>query len=131
MWNLADDVYPFRNLETTELGPTVVLQFAFRRLASDPQHHRCVNTLSIDRMRLCERYRFEHCRIGQEHHINVTRRDLLATPVDELLDPSFQIEIAARVQAAKISTTEPSINKTRGVCLRVVNVSGDNGRTTH
>jgi hypothetical protein len=25
MWDLADDVYPFRNLEATELGTTVVL----------------------------------------------------------------------------------------------------------
>src|SRR5205823_9859652 len=57
--------------------------------------------------------------------VDLTGGDLLAAPVDQLLDPADQLQVAVGVQAPAVAGAEPAVNEGGGVGLRVALVAVD------
>src|SRR5437868_12125427 len=53
-------VDPFRNFESTELRAAIISQFTLSPFRSRAQNDRCLDTLTVHRVGLAERCRFEH-----------------------------------------------------------------------
>ena len=60
-------------------------------------------------MRDGERHALLHCRVVQQDLVHFARRDLLATAVDDLLQPAGDGEVPFRVHHALIAGAEPAI----------------------
>src|SRR5205807_7144409 len=65
---------------------------------------------------------------AQQDLVDLPRRDLLAAPVDHLLEPPDQSQVAVGVEYALVAGAEPAVGEGRGVRLRVVGVAVDHAR---
>src|SRR5687768_9149175 len=73
--------------------------------------------------------RFGHSGMREQHFVNLARRNLFATAIDQLFQPADQMQVPFLVQIPLIAGTKPLIEKRRGVCLGIVFVSRDHVRT--
>ena len=76
-------------------------------------------------MRNAEGCRLGYGRVLAEHLIDLARRDLLATPVDDLLEPAGDEEEAVVIQVALIAGSEPAVDEGDAVGRGVVLVARD------
>ena len=61
-------------------------------------HHRRGHFFAPRGVRHAEAHRLRHCRMRQQHLVDLPRRDLLTAAVDQLLEPARERQIAVRVQ---------------------------------
>jgi hypothetical protein len=89
------------------------------------QHHGGGHLLAERGVRDPEGDRLRHRRVAQQHLVDLPRRDLLATPVDQLLDAADQGQVAALVEHALVAGQEPAFQEGFGVGLGVGGVAVD------
>src|SRR6202034_3458499 len=67
----------------------------------------------------------------EQHFLDLVGRDLLPGPVDELLHPADQGEVAVRAELADVAGAEPAPTERGGGRGRIVEVRLDDGRAAH
>ena len=77
------------------------------------------------RDRLADRFVFE------EDLVDLARRDLLSSPVDDLLQPTRDRDVALLVDDTRITGAEPAAGESRGVRLRPMFVAAEDVGTAH
>ena len=71
-----------------------------------------------------ERRRLDDVRVLEQRDVDLARRHLLTTAVDQLLEPPGDGEVAVFVEAPLIAGAEPSVDERRLVRSGVVDVPG-------
>ena len=100
-----------RRLECRQAFGEECRKLLLGRRQSLAQDDRRADVLAEDRMRHRECNGLENRRVVHQSFVNLTRRNLLATAIDDLLQPSGQRQVAVGVDDALIAGAEqPSTN---------------------
>ena len=93
--------------------------------------HRSRNGLAEPRMRLREDDCVRNGVVTEQRLLHLSRRDLLAAAVDDLLEASAQEEIAVVVEIALVSRAEPAVGEGLPVRVRVSLVAREDVRPAY
>ena len=102
------------------------LRMTVRRL-NDGSH----DILAQPGMRNTENRSTLHSWLRQQPLLYLERRDLGATPVDDVGDPTFQVQIPILVEPAQIAGTKPTIDEGRRTGDRIVQVTRSHPGAAH
>ena len=85
----------------------------------------CGDFFSPGLMRNTETHGFGHRRMGQQHFVDLSWRDLFAATVDELFDARHERQISLLVEKSLIARAEPAIDERLRIRFRIVLVSAE------
>src|SRR5262249_2280218 len=134
-WTLRDrgqDRNPGRPLEGGQVIRAVGGEFPWRGPPGPvPEDDHNAYLLAVLLVRHRVGRRLGDRRMAEQHGLHLVRRDLLAGPVDQLLDAAHQGQVPVRAEPADIAGAEPAVPE-RGLRRGwVIEVLIDDGRATH
>src|SRR6516165_8394424 len=95
------------------------LQLRGGGVALRTQHDGGCDLLAKAGMRKAESRRFRHCRMAEQHLIDLQGCNLLASPIDLFLDAAGEHEVAVGVETAEVASTEPTADERTGIRIRI------------
>mmetsp|Transcript_35722 Transcript_35722/g.111464 ORF Transcript_35722/g.111464 Transcript_35722/m.111464 type:complete len:328 (-) Transcript_35722:672-1655(-) len=118
------DEEALRHLEVAQALLREGQDLRLRGLLPRPQHHRRIHFLTILLIGRGKGHRLGHDFACQEHGVDLQGGDLLATTVDEFLEPAGEGKVTVGVKHPLITCVEPSVHEGLLRGLRIVVVPG-------
>ena len=109
--NLVHDYDPARNLEVRQTAEQEPAQLVFCRACPGLQDDRRRDVLPKRGMGNRKGGRLPHGAMLEQRFLHVARGHLLAAPVDDLLEPARDGQIAVRVEPAQVAGAEPAVDE--------------------
>src|SRR5262249_30877988 len=127
--DLGQDRHPGRPLERGEAIGAVRGEFSGRGLALE--HDDDTDLFSVLLVRHGVGRRLGDRGMAEQHILYLVWRDLLPGPVDQLLEPADQGEVAVRAERTDVAGAEPAVPERGARRDRIVEVLVDDGRAAH
>src|SRR5712675_528665 len=74
------------------------------------KHDRRRHSFAIDSVGNSKAHRLSHCRMSEQRLINLARRNLLPTAIDQFFEAANERQITIRIQIALVARAEPGLS---------------------